>query len=705
MWPQRGHSTIPRASSTPRSLTRVPPRQCQRSGAPSRPALVSPTSPLAASLGGGGGGGVQLEGVSFHFLTGEEGKLFEIAGPTRLVAPALDDEPPRRAAGDAPAEVGPAELWENIGFHRPVAGFLYNIPFLIAQLLLGLVFITWYLSVLYPFPESAGYRSVATGLFAIMFYSFDLGTMNLLNRFIGEANVKSPDLMLQYVQYFIWYQMLTGLVQTTIISVYALWFVPRQELAYAVWIMLVYSTVQYPGFLGIFRGVLGTMQQYHKTVVLNFISGEFVQRLTEVGFVLLGRWWGEQDPTVGPMLGIAIGATVGFYVDDFIATAFSAYYFRKFMRGYGITLLDCFRPQFDRQLVKTCLFWGVRSGLPNFMWSLEGFLSLYLWVTYVNQYTTFLALFNMVGQIGSLMGTSLELGGCMSEAFFNGKKHLAEYYLAQAFRYTGLMQCFILTILLLLLGILEPVLLFLQLDQYLLGVAFIVPKMVRDSQQPYNNFAENTTTSTGHVNFQMAIDVAEAVGAIVLLYLFIVWLQVPQTYGFRAIIWLIPCAELPAILAKVLLSYWYIHRRILRVKVPWYQAYGGPLIVTGIIFLAGRAYVDFVFFPLEARFGMVVALIPTLVVFVGIVPLFVFFPLTGLVGAWDPGSLAVFRRAAQMSGPGKFFAVPALALLERAAAISPLHGRFGVDDRVALREARELMALKNANRELEVKIL
>lgn len=601
------------------------------------------------------------------------------------------------------SEIDSNELWENIGFHRPLGGTLYNIPFLLISAFLGLGLMTFYLHYLYPFPESMGYRSAATGIFSLMFYAFDLGTANLLNRFLGESNVKDPKKMILYIQYFIWYQMMTGLVQTTAISMYALFIVPRQELAYAVWIMLVYSTVQYPGFLGIFRGILGALQQYHRTIVLNFIASEFFQRITEIGFVILGRWYGQQNPLIGEILGIAVGATIGFYVDDFIATAVSAYFFQKYMKGYGLRVRDCFRHDFDKQLVKTCLFWGIRSGLPNFMWTLNNFISLMLWVTYVPQYTTFLALSNVAGSIGTVMGVSIDLGGAISESYFNGKKVLAQYYVSQAFRYTGILQCLMLSGILIVLGVIEPIFMFLQLESYVLGIAFIIPKMVREAQQPYNNIAENTTTSTGHINFQMAIDVFEGVFAIFSNYMFIAWLKIPQTFGFRAIVWLIPCAEMPAICAKVILSYVYVHKKILKVVVPWYQTYIGPIITTFIIYLVGELYVKIVFTPLS-QYNMWLAIILSIFFLIGIV-IFVYMPLTGLVGVWDKSSIEQLRRAVKISGPGKIFTVPMFKTLEFAVSKSKLHNKFGVDDSEAIKEARELMVIKNSHRDKKINIV
>ncbi|MFX0099652.1 MAG: hypothetical protein ACFFCS_08725 [Candidatus Hodarchaeota archaeon] len=602
-----------------------------------------------------------------------------------------------------PMSLSTADLWENIGFHRPLAGFFYNLPLYLITLILGIVVTGFIFSLLYPFPESMGYKAAATAIFGLFFQVFDLGTSNIMNRYIGETNIKNPQKMVQYIQYFIWYQMITGLLQTTAVSMYAIFIVPRSQLSYAVWIMLIHSTTQYPGFLGVFRNTLNSLQQYHKTAVLNFISGEFFQRVTEIAFVLLGRWYGMNNPAVGEIMGIAIGATIGFYIDDFIATAFSAHFFQKLMKGYGFTVRDCFRHDFDRKMLKECLAWGIKSGLPGMVWTVQVYISLMLWLNFVPQYTTFLALASFAGSIGSLMGWTLDLGGCISEAFYNGKKQLAKYYISQAWRYTGLIQSFMFALLSLVLLVIEPILIFFNLQYYLLSISFIFPRMIRDIQQPYNNFAANTYYGTGYINTQMIMQFYEAGVAIVSWFIFIVWLKLPQTYGMIAIAWLIPCGELPAIASKVAINYLVINKKIIKIKIPVYQAFIGPLMATFIIFLLGLLYVNFVFNPINEVYGTLAAFIPTALICFIVIPFFVYFPLTGFLGVWDDSSLEILRKATKMSGMGKFFSLPMYKML-RFTKKSKLFGKFGIDYSEAIKEGRELMVLKNENRVKKIPI-
>src|SRR5512137_308807 len=255
----------------------------------------------------------------------------------------------KEAPLDAPKETEQSvnQLWDAIGFHKPLAGFWYNLIFSLISMFIGLFVSGIIVNIFYPYPESNGYRNLAGGIFGLLFTIFDLGTHMTMDRFIAEARIKNPARMLNYIQYFIWYQCWTGLVQTTVVSIYALYIVPNTSLSYGVWLMLIVATYQYPGYLGVFGGVLGSLQQYHKTAVLGFITGEGFQRLTELTFVFLGRMWGMANPAVGEIMGIAIGACIGVYVDDFFAMWLSAWFFSKAMKGEGIKARDCFRIDFD----------------------------------------------------------------------------------------------------------------------------------------------------------------------------------------------------------------------------------------------------------------------------------------------------------------------------------------------------------------------
>jgi len=536
------------------------------------------------------------------------------------------------------------DLWFEIGFHKPLAGYWFKLSFYLISMVLGLLLITIWYRYIYPYPESLGYRSAAIGIFSLFFSIFDLGTNRTMDRFIAEAQIKNPKKVVQYIQYFIWYQMMTGIVQTTVVSLYALYYVPRSQLAYAIWIMLIHSTTQYPGFLGCFRGVLNSLQYFDKVEVLNFISGDFIQRTTEVIFVLLGRYYGYKNPAVGEIMGIAIGATIGLYVDDFIATAYSAHYFQKVMASQNIKVRDCFRIEFDMKLVKETLIFGVKTGMPSIIGLTVDLIILYEWLAYVPQYTTFVSLHDMAGGIAGLVNQamSIRLSMLISESYMNGKKKLTQYYVGQTVRFAGQIQAFMIGLVLILYSILPIVFPFLGLTNYILCIPFIIPRLIREIQQPLTSLADEICLGTNNATWLMTIRFIEELMKIFWMTLWIVWLNLPNKYGLAAIVWIMPCGIYPAIIMKTVASFIYIHKKVLKIKIPWYQSYGATFLSGTIIFIINFIAKIFIFDYFVLKNLILIGII--LLFLIVLVNILFYFPLTVLLGGWDNETIIQFKK-------------------------------------------------------------
>ncbi len=593
------------------------------------------------------------------------------------------------------------QLWDEIGFHKALAGFWYKLIFSLFSMIFGIAIIGLYYKYLYPFPESAGYRSAATGIFGLFFTVFDLGTWACMDRFIAEAQIKNPKRMVHYIQYFIWYQMITGLLQTTAVSVYALFIVPRQNLAYAVWIMLIHSTTQYPGFLGVFRGVLSSLQEFNKSEVLGFVSGEVFQKITEVAFVLWGRHWGMNNPEIGEIMGIAIGATIGFYVDDFMATALSAWYFTKVMKERGIKAKDCFLIGFDWKLVKEVAVYGLKSGMPNVFGVAVGLYQLWLWISFVPQYTTFITLSGMASGIANTINQaqSMPITMLISEAYNNGKKKLTQYYIAQAWRFYATVQFFFIGIILIVFSVLRPAYQVLGLsDNYIQSIPFIIPWLVRHTQQPYTSLGDSILAGTDHPTRLMYLRFFEEIMKVVFMTLWIhpAFLGLPDKLGFSAIVWIIPCGIYPAIMWKTILMYKYTHENIVKLKFAWWQTFGAPTIAgLGTYFLGYLGKITF-FDYLHARGLTMVGIIIMFIYAISLIFIF-FFPVTSLLGGWDDNNLRDFRKAMIMSGPSKPLVWIMYKSVEIPSRISKYHDQFGISADEAEEEAWELLQLKKAN--------
>nr|MDO8119357.1 hypothetical protein [Candidatus Sigynarchaeota archaeon] len=609
-------------------------------------------------------------------------------------------ESPAGAQTTAPErKESPEELWEKIGFHKPLAGFWYNLIFSLISMILGLFISGVIVNIFYPYPESNGYRNVTGGIFGLLFTIFDLGTHMTMDRFIAEARIKNPARMLNYIQYFIWYQAFTGLVQTSVVSIYALFIVPSGPLAYGMWLMLIVATYQYPGYLGVFGGVLGSLQQYNKTAVLGFICGEGFQRLTELTFVFLGRMWGMSDPAIGEIMGIAIGACIGVYVDDFFAMWLSAWFFTQSMKGEGIKARDCFRVGFNWGIIKECVIFGVKTGAWSLIGVFTGQVLLWINIIFIPQFTTFSTLCGLMSGISGFVnwgGVSAPTP-LIAEAFMNGKKKLTQYYFAQSLRYIVLFQLLFLPSILTVYLVLNKFFVAFNMVYYIAALPFFFSTLIRNFQQPYTSFADSIQLGTNHPTFLMWLRGSEEMLKIFFMLLWIVWLDLPGKYGLPALVWIIPCGEYPAILYKTILSYLFTHKKVVKIKIMYWQTLAAPIMSGAVVFGLLITMLNFVFNPVEAALGFY----PALGFAIGILLLLLLFgylPLTALFGAWDTTSLADFKSAARMSGPSKWFVWPMYLLTEKACKKSKLFNRFAFPAEEALAEARDLLEQKESHK-------
>jgi hypothetical protein len=589
------------------------------------------------------------------------------------------------------------DFWDEIGYHKPLAGFWYRLVLQLIAILISAVLTGSLLSYFYPFPESWGYRDIAAGLFTLFFVTFDLGTHMCMDRFIADAQIKDPGKMIKYIQFFIWYQMITGLIQITCVSIYALYFVPESSLSYTVWLMLIVGSTQYPGFLGVFKGVLGSLQQYGKTEMLNFLTGTLLQRLTELGFLVLGRMYGEAHPQIGAMMGIAIGSCIGLYVDDFIAMIVSAFYFTKTMKKFGYTAISCFKITFDWKLVKEVLIFGFKTGVPGLVGVAVNLAILTIWLDYLPQYATFKILLMVGGSIGNQIewANGVSITPLVAESYLNGKKKLCQYYLGQNVRFSALVQGFLFSVLLIVSLILPIIFVNIGMAQYLIALVFVVPAMLSSMPIPYANVLSQVIVGSNNPNINIVIGIISDLIRLFTIALTVMWLRMPITYGMDALIWILTCGEVPAYIFRIIASYIFVNKKVFKIKIPGMQAgfaIGGATVVTTISLYLMK---ELVFLPLT-ELNFTVGLI--LFIFVALFTvLFVYFPMTALLGGWDDVNVREFGKAAKMSGPSKFIVWPIFKSVEYFTQRSKLHGKFAMDSKEAFEEAEALYQLKVSN--------
>ncbi|MEX2758164.1 MAG: hypothetical protein Q6365_022510, partial [Candidatus Sigynarchaeota archaeon] len=319
--------------------------------------------------------------------------------------------------------------WESIGFHRPLGDEMWQYAIEIIQGALGILLLAFFISLLNPFPEIAGYAGIAGGVFSIIYQIFDIGTNYGISRWIAEYRIRDPQKMLEYLRFAIWYQMFTGLIQITILSFVTFQFLTTSEFAYVIWLLLIGLQKQWPGMLSIFKNVLGGLQHYDKTNIISFLQGEIVQRATNVVFVLLGRWYGETHPEMGMIMGMAIGASIGGYIDDIFIMFVSGYFFNKILKKAGITFKDAWQFKFGRDVIRNCLFYGAQTSVIPIINSFTGTLAFFWYVDMIPGLATWKALAGFAANFSGIIDSvgRFSLTAAIAESYSIGKKELAEF--------------------------------------------------------------------------------------------------------------------------------------------------------------------------------------------------------------------------------------------------------------------------------------
>ena len=65
------------------------------------------------------------------------------------------------------------ELWNEIGFHRPLGGLLYNLTLIVLTILFGVVINLYILPrFVYPFPETLGWQDMTNQIFYLTIFNY-----------------------------------------------------------------------------------------------------------------------------------------------------------------------------------------------------------------------------------------------------------------------------------------------------------------------------------------------------------------------------------------------------------------------------------------------------------------------------------------------------------------------------------------------------
>ncbi len=586
-------------------------------------------------------------------------------------------------AGKSATATEPAremDKWEKIGYHRVIGGFYFYIIF--AVVAVGYVML---IPLFIPYPESMGYYNILTGIFSSFFTLADLGTASSLARFIAEYRVKDPQRCLEYIRFFIWFQMFTGLGQTTVVSCLGLFALGASNISYMPWLFVWLSIVQFPGMLGTFQEAMKGFQQYAKTSIVSLLNTVLFQSVTLVVGAQLGAFLGNAAPQIGGVMGAAIGMTIGYYVDDFSTVVISGWMFSKMIKPWGFRLRDAFVPHVRKEIARESIKFGL--GVMGFVLSYQipGTLTALLYTSLLPNYSTFVGVIATLGPVMGLAETvnNMHIGNHQAttcEAYFNKKQNYAEWVLSNGFRTIGQVSFLIIPLVL----VLGPAIVELFFHDYMstfLRVFIIV--LIQKTIFQHSHLMNEVLIGTGHHKFNIIITVVEQIVGMT---------AILTCIYFQLGIYILIIPGFFSTAAKQGAGWIYITKRI--IPLHFTRAAWQNWISTA---MAGFVY----YWVINAVYTLLGLVIPAGYAAIAVVVLGIyvlpgpgyFFPLA-LLGGYDKHTLEDFKNAVMLAGPSKVIVVSWYNCAAFAARFSPLHDKFPMyHDRVS-EEIEELMVMK-----------
>ena len=567
--------------------------------------------------------------------------------------------------------------WENVGFHRPLGGFLvafaiglvFFIPLIIYQNLILPSFIL-------PSAEALGIWGRVTQFFNLAWQFFDMGTSIAFIKYLSQHRVQDPKKGIQYGQVFVWWQALSGAVQVAIVIGLASTFAPKSAYALYAWSVIIHAMIQIPGFYQVFRHAFNGFQRNDFSRLLDIATNVILPMLVQPVFVTLMFAWGKAHPMFGGSYGGLLGLGIAAYAGELITFLWGLWLYRRI--GFNARVL--FLAHFDWEVIKTSFKFGVFEMLGSAAWSFGQAAEIAITQTRLINYAeiwgnwglaqNFIFAFNVTQMLNDGIMPAI------SEAISNGKKILSQYYSAMAYKYNGLTSAFIGAVLL---AVAPKFIIGSTGADFQRAAVYVIPLTIWGAVQFPSWVGDNVQLGANKPYLKSILVFAEQIIRMVLAWILLARFQV------TALI----IAYFVGLFAKGIVAYFINHKYCYPQKFYTWQSLVAPL------------------FAAAAHFGVLTLLnnflwkgdqiTSVLIFFLGILPsfpLYIFF--YGFFGGWDKSTLDELRESIALTGNVRWLArwgyyEPTLL----GARLSPLNGRFPISiyDQ-AMKEAKELTEAK-----------
>jgi O-antigen/teichoic acid export membrane protein len=564
--------------------------------------------------------------------------------------------------------------WEEVGFHRPLAGFLFAmmmgvllfIPLIIYQNMILPAFIL-------PSAQAFGLMGRVGQVFALAWTLFDVGTSVAFIKFFAQYRVRDPRRAVQYGQVFVWWQALSGAFQVALVVILAGTVVPRTSYAIYTWIIIAHTVIQIPGFYRVMRDAMYAQQRLDYAQVLDNFIMLLWPMVNQPIFVLLMLWWGRRMPAIGPALGGAIGLAVAAYAVQVCNFVLGLWLYRRV--GYSARIF--FLAHFDWAVLKEAFRFGALDMGGSLVLAAGSAIEILITQTrlinYAEVWGNWMMANNFMLAFDVLRNLVDGVMPAISEAISHGRRKLCQYYVTMTYKWDAMAGAFVAAVLL---AIADRFILGSSGPEFARAAVYVLPLIVFGSFQHLNIIGDAVVLASNRPGIKMVMVTIEQTVRIVLALLLLKQFQVTGLI----------VAYLVATLARGIAIYFINSRVCFPLRYYFWQSLAAPVLAGTVHFVVLR-WVTGLIWQGEEITSIVIFLVGILFS----IPLYSFW--YGLFGGWDDATLNEFRRAAGMQ--------PFLGLMSRwfyqssalGARLSPLHNRFPITIReAAMEEARSLTA-------------
>lgn len=568
------------------------------------------------------------------------------------------------------ARVSPGD-WARAGFHRPLAGFLaLATPYLLLLVLLILYRFDTLPRTLVPWGQTLRFWEVTARWFDVVWLLFDFGTGVATVYYFARLRARYFREAFRFFRFYVWWQLLSGVVQVAGITTFATVILPGTALAHLSFYLIAHALIQFPGFFQVFRLFFRAMQRLDYESYLTFLATMGPIALQSTAIVLMRRW-GAAHPAIGEALGSVLGLGLGLYLTETLVFIVGVLLYMRM--GYSLRAL--LLPAFDRHVVRRVLSFGGQLTFGAVFIPLALLVQNALLPQLIPTYGEglpdrtlaryFVAAFDLLA-----LGLYHGLMPAMVEAQAHGYKTLLRYYVGQGLHYGMWISVFLLAGLSAIGG---RVVLGIFGTPYAGAAQWLIPLLGWGALQWPAWLANQTLVATGHPAVTSWLTIVEQG---LRLGLMVVLVPGQQMMG-------VVLALVVALVVRVIVAWIIVQRHIGRPRIYIWQTLVAPAGAATSVHYLLRAAVERWWTP-TFSFSIILMLAGLLLglVFYGF--------LTALFGGWDDGGLAELRRATRISGIGLPLAW-LLAMGIRLGAYSPLHGLFPMAVRpLAEEEARAL---------------